>query len=160
MPGPNRCTSRASSPGRPRSLTASTSARRCTGTGRAGPRSCDGPCRRGPVLEAAGATLIQIDEPKFAHRDRHSAVGKQAVELIAGAVKIPTCMHVCGGLENVIDDILKINGRGAWISEFSKNPANLALFGSRDLAGRMDWLRLCGFKCRGGGAGCRDQKAD
>ncbi len=87
-------------------------------------------------LEAAGATLIQIDEPIFSTGIADLAVGKQAVELIAGAVKIPTCMHVCGGLENVIDDILKINVQ-VLDFEFSKNPANLALFGSRDLAGRM-----------------------
>ena len=83
-------------------------------------------------LEAAGATLIQIDEPIFSTGIADLAVGKQAVELIAGAVKIPTCMHVCGGLENVIDDILKINVQ-VLDFEFSKNPANLALFGSRDL---------------------------
>ena len=34
-------------------------------------------------------------------------------------------MHVCGGLENVIDDILKINVQ-VLDFEFSKNPANLA----------------------------------
>ena len=45
-------------------------------------------------------------------------------------------MHVCGNLANTIDDILKINVN-VLDFEFSKNPANLELFGSRDLAGRM-----------------------
>jgi 5-methyltetrahydropteroyltriglutamate--homocysteine methyltransferase len=87
-------------------------------------------------LEAAGVTLIQIDEPIFSTGVADIAVGKQAVELIAGSIKIPTCMHVCGNLENIIDDILKINVN-VLDFEFSKNPANLELFGSRDLGGRM-----------------------
>jgi 5-methyltetrahydropteroyltriglutamate--homocysteine methyltransferase len=87
-------------------------------------------------LEAAGVTLIQIDEPIFSTGVADLAVGKQAIDLIVGAIKVPTCMHVCGGLENVIDDILKINVN-VLDFEFSKNPANLGLFGSRDLAGRM-----------------------
>jgi 5-methyltetrahydropteroyltriglutamate--homocysteine methyltransferase len=87
-------------------------------------------------LEAAGVTLLQIDEPIFSTGVADLAVGKQAIEAIAGAVKIPTCMHVCGGLGNVIDDILKINVN-VLDFEFSKNPANLALFSSRDLSGRM-----------------------
>ncbi|MFA5331451.1 MAG: methionine synthase [Methanoregula sp.] len=87
-------------------------------------------------LEAAGVTLIQIDEPIFSTGTADLAVGKQAVETITGAVRIPTCMHVCGNLGNVIDDILKINVN-VLDFEFSKNPDNLALFGSKDLAGRM-----------------------
>jgi 5-methyltetrahydropteroyltriglutamate--homocysteine methyltransferase len=87
-------------------------------------------------LEAAGVTLIQIDEPIFSTGVADLAVGKQAVEIITGAVKVPTCMHVCGNLANVIDDVLKINVN-VLDFEFSKNPDNLALFGSKDLAGRM-----------------------
>ena len=87
-------------------------------------------------LEAAGVTLVQIDEPIFSTGIADLAVGKQGVEMIAGSLKIPCCMHVCGNLEQVIDDILKINVN-VLDFEFSKNPANLGLFGSRDLAGRM-----------------------
>ncbi|MEN6443666.1 MAG: methionine synthase [Methanoregula sp.] len=87
-------------------------------------------------LEAAGATLLQLDEPIFSTGIADLAVGKEAIERITAAVKIPTCMHVCGNLENAIDDILKINVN-VLDFEFSKNPANLELFSSRDLAGRM-----------------------
>ena len=45
-------------------------------------------------------------------------------------------MHVCGNLADVIDGILKFNVN-VLDFEFSKNPKNLELFGSRDLAGRM-----------------------
>jgi len=45
-------------------------------------------------------------------------------------------MHVCGNLANVLDDILKVNVN-VLDFEFSKNPENLSLFGSKDLSGRM-----------------------
>jgi 5-methyltetrahydropteroyltriglutamate--homocysteine methyltransferase len=87
-------------------------------------------------LESAGVTLLQIDEPIFSTGVANLAVGKQAVERITTSVRIPSCMHVCGDLGNAIDDILKINVN-VLDFEFSKNPANLALFGTRDLVGRM-----------------------
>jgi len=87
-------------------------------------------------LQAAGVTLIQIDEPIFSTGVADLAVGKQAIDVITGAIKVPTCMHVCGNLANVLDDILKVNVN-VLDFEFSKNPENLALFGSKDLSGRM-----------------------
>jgi len=87
-------------------------------------------------LEAAGVTLIQIDEPILSTGVADLAVAKQAIDLITASLRIPTCMHVCGNLADVIDGILKFNV-SVLDFEFSKNPKNLELFGSRDLAGRM-----------------------
>jgi 5-methyltetrahydropteroyltriglutamate--homocysteine methyltransferase len=87
-------------------------------------------------LETAGVTLLQIDEPMFSTGAADLAIGKQAIEVITSGLRIPTCMHVCGNLGNIIDEILKINVN-VLDFEFSKNPDNLGLFGSRDLAGRM-----------------------
>jgi 5-methyltetrahydropteroyltriglutamate--homocysteine methyltransferase len=98
-------------------------------------------------LEAAGVTLLQIDEPMFSTGVADLEVGKQAIELITSQLGIPTCMHVCGNLDSVIDDILKINVN-VLDFEFSKNPGNLDLFGSRYLAGRMI------------GYGCVDSSSD
>ncbi|WML67188.1 MAG: Methionine synthase [Methanoregula sp. SKADARSKE-2] len=92
-------------------------------------------------LEVAGVTLIQIDEPMFSTGVADLDVGKQAVELIAKSLTIPSCMHVCGELSGVIDRILDINVN-VLDFEFSRNPGNLDLFRSRDLAGRM-----IGFGC-------------
>jgi len=92
-------------------------------------------------LEAAGITLLQIDEPMFSTGMADLGVGRQAIEAITTQVKIPVCMHVCGDLGNIIDEILKINVQ-VLDFEFSKNPANLDLFGHRDLSGRM-----IGFGC-------------
>jgi 5-methyltetrahydropteroyltriglutamate--homocysteine methyltransferase len=93
------------------------------------------------ALEAAGVTLIQIDEPIFSTGIADLSAGKQAIERIITSLHIPTCMHVCGDLSNVIDDILKIPVN-ILDFEFSKNSANIALFSSRNLSGRM-----IGFGC-------------
>jgi 5-methyltetrahydropteroyltriglutamate--homocysteine methyltransferase len=88
------------------------------------------------ALEAAGITLLQIDEPIFSTGMADLAIGKHAIEIITTALRIPTCMHVCGNLGNVLDEILKFNVN-VLDFEFSNNPANLDLLSRRDLAGRM-----------------------
>ncbi|MGD1005043.1 MAG: methionine synthase [Methanoregulaceae archaeon] len=93
------------------------------------------------ALEKAGVTLLQIDEPIFSTGIADLSIGKQAIETITKSLHIPTCMHVCGDLSNVIDDILKVPVN-VLDFEFSKNPSNISLFSSRDLAGRM-----VGFGC-------------
>jgi 5-methyltetrahydropteroyltriglutamate--homocysteine methyltransferase len=92
-------------------------------------------------LEAAGVTLLQIDEPIFSTGIADLSIGKQAIEMIITSLHIPTCMHVCGDLSNVIDEILRIPVH-VLDFEFSKNPANIALVSSRELGGRM-----IGFGC-------------
>jgi 5-methyltetrahydropteroyltriglutamate--homocysteine methyltransferase len=93
------------------------------------------------ALEAAGVALIQIDEPIFSTGIADLAVGKQAIDLITSSLRIPVCLHVCGNLGNVIDEILKFNVN-VFDFEFANNPANLDLLSRRDLAGRM-----IGFGC-------------
>ena len=88
------------------------------------------------ALEAAGVTLLQIDEPIFSTGIADLTVGKQAIGLITAALRIPTSMHVCGNLGNVLDEILKFNVN-VFDFEFANNPANLDLLSRRDLAGRM-----------------------
>ena len=92
-------------------------------------------------LEAAGITLLQIDEPIFSTGIADLNVGKLAIETITAAVHIPTCMHVCGSLGNVLDEILKFNVN-VFDFEFANNTANIDLLSRRDLGGRM-----IGFGC-------------
>lgn len=87
-------------------------------------------------LEAAGATLLQIDEPILSTGVADLAVGKDAVGIIASSVRIPVCMHVCGNIANVIDEVLKYNV-SVFDFEFSKNQANLDILSRRDLTGKM-----------------------
>jgi 5-methyltetrahydropteroyltriglutamate--homocysteine methyltransferase len=88
------------------------------------------------ALESAGITLLQIDEPIFSTGMADLTVGKQALEIITTTLGIPTCMHVCGNLGNILDEILKFKVN-VLDFEFSNNPANLDLLSRRDLAGRM-----------------------
>lgn len=93
------------------------------------------------ALEASGVALLQIDEPILSTGIADLAVAKQAVELIGTSVHIPICMHVCGNLGNVLDEILKFNVN-VLDFEFSKNPGNLDILSRRDLDGKM-----LGFGC-------------
>jgi 5-methyltetrahydropteroyltriglutamate--homocysteine methyltransferase len=88
------------------------------------------------ALEAAGITLLQIDEPIFSTGIADLEVGKQAIDRITSSLHTPVCMHVCGNLGNVIDEILKFNVN-VLDFEFVNNPANLDLLSRRDLAGKM-----------------------
>jgi 5-methyltetrahydropteroyltriglutamate--homocysteine methyltransferase len=88
------------------------------------------------ALEATGIALLQIDEPILSTGIADLAIAKQAVEMIGASVHIPICMHVCGNLGNVLDEILKFNVN-VLDFEFSKNPANLDILSRRDLDGKM-----------------------
>ena len=87
-------------------------------------------------LESAGIALLQIDEPILSTGIADLATAKQAVELIASSVHVPTCMHVCGNLANVLDEILKFNVN-VLDFEFSRNAGNLDILSRRDLTGKM-----------------------
>jgi 5-methyltetrahydropteroyltriglutamate--homocysteine methyltransferase len=88
------------------------------------------------ALEATGIALLQIDEPILSTGIADLAVAKQAVEMIGSSVHIPICMHVCGNLGNVLDEILKFNVN-VLDFEFSNNQANLDILSRRDLDGKM-----------------------
>ncbi|MCK9580274.1 MAG: methionine synthase [Methanoregula sp.] len=87
-------------------------------------------------LEAAGVTLLQIDEPILSTGTADLAIAKQAVEMIGSSVHIPICMHVCGNLGNVLDELLKFNVN-VLDFEFSTNANNLDILSRRDLDGKM-----------------------
>jgi 5-methyltetrahydropteroyltriglutamate--homocysteine methyltransferase len=87
-------------------------------------------------LEDAGVLIVQIDEPILSTGAADLRVARQAVDLIAGDLRVPVCLHVCGDLADVIDEILKMQV-AVFDFEFANNPANLDLFTGRDLRGRM-----------------------
>ena len=88
------------------------------------------------ALEDAGVTIIQIDEPILSTgaADLHAA--QHAVQTITSVLRVPTCLHVCGDLSAVIDDLLRIRVN-ILDFEFANNPANRDLISSKDLGGRM-----------------------
>jgi 5-methyltetrahydropteroyltriglutamate--homocysteine methyltransferase len=87
-------------------------------------------------LQDAGVTLLQIDEPIFSTGAANIAVGREAVNAIAGMLRVPVCLHVCGSLGTVIDDVLRTNV-AVFDFEFANNPKNLEVLSEKDLRGRM-----------------------
>ena len=87
-------------------------------------------------LQEAGVSLIQIDEPIFSTGAANLAVGREAVNAIAGRLRVPVCLHVCGNLAAVIDDVLKTNV-AIFDFEFANNPHNIEVLSAKDLRGRM-----------------------
>ncbi len=51
-------------------------------------------------------------------------------------LRVPVCLHVCGNLGNVIDDVLRTNV-AVFDFEFANNPGNLEVLSAKDLRGRM-----------------------
>ena len=93
------------------------------------------------ALEASGIALLQIDEPILSTGIADLNVAKQAIDMITSGLRTPVCLHVCGNLGNILDELLKYNVN-VFDFEFANNPANLDLLSRRDLNGRM-----IGFGC-------------
>ncbi len=87
-------------------------------------------------LEAAGVAVLQVDEPIFSTGAADVAAGLEAVNTIAARLRVPVCLHVCGGLSAVIDDVLRADVAILDL-EFANNPENLDLLSEKDLRGRM-----------------------
>jgi len=87
------------------------------------------------ALEAAGALILQIDEPILSTGAADLAVGRQAVALVASQLHVPVCLHVCGDLSAVIDEILQMPV-AIFDFEFSQNPENREILSKIDLKGR------------------------
>ncbi len=66
-------------------------------------------CDEAQKLEKAGACAIQIDEPFISTGAEEISISKKAVEMISESVDIPVILHVCGDLENVLEDLLSFN---------------------------------------------------
>jgi len=93
------------------------------------------------ALENAGVCMVQIDEPIFSTGIADLAAGKEAISIITGGLDIPACLHVCGDLSGVIDEVLTLPVQ-IFDFEFANNQNNLEILGERDLRGRK-----LGFGC-------------
>jgi 5-methyltetrahydropteroyltriglutamate--homocysteine methyltransferase len=87
-------------------------------------------------LQNAGVTLLQIDEPIFSTGAANIAIGREAVNAIVGRLRVPVCLHVCGNLLDVVDDVLRTDV-AVFDFEFANNPENLEVLSGKDLRGRM-----------------------
>ena len=86
-------------------------------------------------LAKTGAVMLQIDEPILSTGAADLDVAKKAIATIAKAVSIPVCLHACGNIAHIIDDLLAMPIQ---ILDFegSVNAENLASFSGKDLKDR------------------------
>jgi 5-methyltetrahydropteroyltriglutamate--homocysteine methyltransferase len=93
------------------------------------------------ALEEAGVTLIQIDEPIFSTGSADLPTGTEGLAIITAGLRVPVCLHVCGDLSAVIDDLLAMPVN-ILDMECARSPENADLLSRRDVAGRV-----FGFGC-------------
>jgi len=87
-------------------------------------------------LEKAGVAVIQIDEPILSTGAADLDAGRQALNILLSAIHIPTALHTCGEITDIIDDLLKIDV-SIFDLEFANDAENIEVISSRDLGGRM-----------------------
>ncbi len=87
------------------------------------------------ALAHTGAVMLQIDEPILSTGAADLQTAKEAIRIIAQAVSIPVCLHVCGTIASIIDELLAMPVQ---ILDFegSVNEENLASFSKTDLKDR------------------------
>ncbi|MDD1717953.1 MAG: methionine synthase [Methanoregulaceae archaeon] len=92
-------------------------------------------------LEDTGVAILQIDEPIFSTGAADMGVGRDTVAMLAAERKVPVCLHVCGDISGIVDDLLSMPVDILDL-EFSGNEKNLEILSEKDLSGRM-----IGFGC-------------
>ncbi|NYT05061.1 MAG: methionine synthase [Methanomicrobiales archaeon] len=88
------------------------------------------------ALEEAGVMVLQIDEPILSTGVANLHTAQHAVGMITSVLRIPTCLHVCGDLAAVIDDLRRMPVNILDI-ESAGNPGNLDSVARTDLKGKM-----------------------
>jgi len=88
------------------------------------------------ALAREGVCMIQIDEPILSTGAADIATGTEAIGIIARSVDLPVCVHVCGPLAGIIDDLLRLPIAVLDI-EAATQPENLGIFNEKDLRGKM-----------------------
>ncbi|HJJ48552.1 MAG TPA: methionine synthase [Methanocorpusculum sp.] len=86
-------------------------------------------------LDAAGVSVIQVDEPILSTGAIAIDTAKEALKIIFDGIKAPSCVHTCGILHDIADkwvtlpvDILDF--------EYAVSPENLASLSKHDLKGK------------------------
>lgn len=87
-------------------------------------------------LAETGVCMVQVDEPIFSTGAADLSAGHEALRNITSGISIPVCLHVCGSLGDVINEVLSMPVDIIDL-EFAKNPGNLELFSGTDLKGKM-----------------------
>ena len=86
-------------------------------------------------LAKTGAVMLQIDEPILSTGATSLDTAKKAIRTITESVSIPVCLHACGTIAPIIDDLI---GLPIQVLDFegTQNPDNLASFSGKELNNR------------------------
>lgn len=87
------------------------------------------------ALAGTGAVMLQVDEPIFSTGVASLEIGREAIGIIADAVSIPVCLHACGTISRILDDLIAMPVK---ILDFegTQNADNLASFSGKELKDR------------------------
>jgi 5-methyltetrahydropteroyltriglutamate--homocysteine methyltransferase len=97
--------------------------------------------REAELLEAAGVTIIQIDEPILSTGIADIRSAAYAIQYTTRGLSIPICLHVCGDISSILDELLSFPV-SILDFEFARSPANLSLCREFDFGKKM-----VGFGC-------------
>ena len=87
-------------------------------------------------LESLGIAIFQIDEPILSTGTADMNTAYQAINAITSVLKVPTCMHVCGDIGDIIDSLIKMPV-DILDFEFSVSQENLEVLSKTELAGKL-----------------------
>ncbi|MFH0967812.1 MAG: methionine synthase, partial [Methanobacteriota archaeon] len=88
-----------------------------------------------------GISMLQIDEPIFSTGIADLSLGREALLKVIKKVKIPVCLHVCGPLSKIIDELVRMPIQ-VLDFEGSVDPENFASLSGQDLKDKY-----IGFGC-------------
>lgn len=81
-------------------------------------------------MKAAGACMIQIDEPFLSTGMVDMKTARRAVNHIADSLEVEVALHVCGDVRGVLGDLLRF--RVDLIDlEFAGNPSNIEVLADK-----------------------------
>jgi 5-methyltetrahydropteroyltriglutamate--homocysteine methyltransferase len=78
-------------------------------------------------LEKAGAKMIQIDEPFLSTGVVDMEIANESIDTISKSVSVPFAMHTCGGVYDIISDLLEFKV-DILDFEFAGNDENINIF--------------------------------
>jgi len=87
-------------------------------------------------LEAAGVTIIQIDEPILSTGAISTDTAGDALKILFNGISTPSCLHTCGILHDVADSWVKLPV-DILDFEYAVSHENLASLGKQDLKGKL-----------------------
>ena len=88
------------------------------------------------LLQETGITILQIDEPILSTGIACLDTAYESISLITGAVRVPTCLHVCGNVGNIIDELLKMPVDIIDL-EFANNPDNIDTISKNEIRNKL-----------------------